>query len=38
MSDEDVISPYNVNTISSRKVVRIREKVSVGRLLVYPIF
>ena len=26
MSDQDRISPYNINTISSRKVMRIKKK------------
>ena len=33
MSDQDRISPYNINTISSRKVIRIK-KISFRGLLV----
>ena len=35
-SDRDRISPYNINTMSSRQVMRIR-KILVRRLLVDPI-
>ena len=35
-SDQDRISPYNINTISSRQVMRI-EKKSIMGLLVDPI-
>ena len=30
MSDQDVISPYNINTILSRQVLRINQKVNEG--------
>ena len=30
MSDQDRISPYNINTISSRKVMRIKKNISKG--------
>ena len=30
MSDEDRISPYNINTISSRQVVRIKKYINLG--------
>ena len=36
MSDQDRISPYNINVISSRKVMRIKT-VSIRGLLVDPI-
>ena len=36
MSDQDRISPYNINTISSRQVMRIK-KISIRGLLVDPI-
>ena len=36
MSDQDRISPYDINTISSRQVMRI-EKISVKVLLIDPI-
>ena len=36
MSDQDRISPYNINTISSRRVMGIK-KISTGGSLVYPI-
>ena len=36
MSDQDRISPYNINTISSRRVMGIK-KISTGRSLVDPI-
>ena len=36
ISDQDRISPYDINTISSRQVMRIK-KISVRGLLVDPI-
>ena len=30
MSDKDRISPYNVNTISTREVMRIKKNISLG--------
>ena len=33
ISDQDRISPYNINTISSRQVMRIK-KISIGELLI----
>ena len=30
MSDQDRISPYNINTISSRQVMRIKKSISEG--------
>ena len=36
MSDQDRISPYNINTISSRRVMGIK-KISTGGSLVDPI-
>ena len=30
MSDQDRISPYNINTISSRQVMRKKEKYQLG--------
>ena len=36
MSDQGRISPYNINTISSRQVMRIK-KILIRRLLVDPI-
>ena len=30
MSDQDRISPYNINTISSRQVMRIKKNISWG--------
>ena len=32
MSDQDIISPYNINAVSSRQVMRIRKKVSIRGL------
>ena len=38
MSDQDIISPYNSNTISSRQVLKIKQKKkSITGLLVDPI-
>ena len=39
MSDQDRISPYNINTISSRQVMRIKKKISIMdyRLIQYQI-
>ena len=36
MRDQDIISPYNINTISSTEVMRIK-KISIRGLLVDPI-
>ena len=36
MSDQDRISPYNINKISSRQMIRIK-KISIRGLLVDPI-
>ena len=36
MSDQDRISPNNINTISSRQVMRIEKKISLWGLLVDP--
>ena len=36
-SDQDRISPYNINTISSRQVMRIDLRISIMGLLVDPI-
>ena len=36
MSDQDIISPYNINTISSRQVMRIK-KILIRGLLIDPI-
>ena len=36
MSDQDIISPYNINTISSRQVMRIK-KILIRELLIDPI-
>ena len=30
MSDQDRISPYNINTISSRQVMRIKKNINEG--------
>ena len=30
MSDQDRISPYNINTISGRKVMRIKKNITLG--------
>ena len=30
MSDQDRISPYNINTVSSRQVMRIKKKLTRG--------
>ena len=35
MSDQDGISPYNINTISSRQVMRMKK--NINELLVDPI-
>ena len=39
MSDQDRISPYNINTISSRQVMRKKEKYELGdcKLIQYQI-
>ena len=36
MSDQDIISPYNINTISSKQVMRIK-KILIRGLLIDPI-
>ena len=36
LSDQDRISPYNVNTISSRQVMRIKKTINLG-IIVDPI-
>ena len=36
MSDQDIISPYNINTISSKQVMRIK-KILIRELLIDPI-
>ena len=33
MSDRDRISPYNINTISSRQVMRIKKNINQGLLV-----
>ena len=30
MSDQDRISPYNINTISTRQVMRIKKNINLG--------
>ena len=35
MSDQDIISPYNINTISSKQVMRIK-KILIRELLIDP--
>ena len=30
MSDQDRISPYNINTVSSKQVMRIKKNISMG--------
>ena len=37
MSDQDRISPYNINTMASRQVMRIKKKILIWGLLVDPI-
>ena len=39
MSDQDRISPYNINTISSRQVMRIKKNINLGdyKLIQYQI-
>ena len=39
MSDQDRISPYNINTISNRQVMRIKKKYQLGdyKLIQYQI-
>ena len=32
MSDQDRISPYNINTISARWVMRIKKNINLGRI------
>ena len=36
LSDQDRISPYNINTISSRQVMRIKKTINLG-IIVDPI-
>ena len=36
MSDQDRFSPYNINTISSRQVMKKKKKKSILRLLIDP--
>ena len=40
MSDQDRISPYNINTISNRQVMRIKKKFQLGdyKLIQYQIY
>ena len=37
MSDQDRISPYNINTMASRQVIRIKKETLIWGLLVDPI-
>ena len=37
MSDQDRISPYNINTMVSRQVMRIKKETLIWGLLVDPI-
>ena len=39
MSDQDGISLYNINTISSRQIMRIKKNINLGdyKLIQYPI-
>ena len=39
MSDQDIISPYNISTISSRQVMRIKKDIDYGdyKLIQYQI-
>ena len=37
MSDQERISPYNINTISTRQVMRIKKNINLGVLLINTI-
>ena len=38
MSDQDRISPYNINTISDRHVLRLKKNLNEGVIIYYTIY